>query len=230
MKETKICTKCLLPKILDDFPNSKAYKTLGKNARCKKCINDHAKAYRESNKEKVKASRKSHYQKNKDKLNQDRKKYTEKHKDKKKEYDLVYREENKEKISEYKKNWTKEKSKDPVQKIKKNMRRRLHHVLKGNLKADKTFALIGCSAVELKSYLESLFQEGMTWDNYSTFGWHVNHIKPCHAFNLLDSGQQKECFHYSNLRPLWWRDNLTRPRFKPLPDSLKSFDVLETPV
>jgi hypothetical protein len=48
----------------------------------------------------------------------------------------------------------------------------------------------------------------MSWDNWSLKGWHIDHIRPISSFDLSDPAQQKECFHYSNLQPLWAIDNL----------------------
>lgn len=88
------------------------------------------------------------------------------------------------------------------------MRRRVHHALKGETKSESTLSLLGCSINYLKEYLESKFQQGMTWDNYGE--WHIDHIKPCSAFDLSDPVQQKECFAYTNLQPLWAIDNLKK--------------------
>jgi len=75
-------------------------------------------------------------------------------------------------------------------------------------KVGKTFELVGCSRDELVSHLESKFTEGMMWDNYGT--WHVDHIKPCCSFNLEDPEEQKKCFHWTNLQPLWAKDNTSK--------------------
>ena len=40
--------------------------------------------------------------------------------------------------------------------------------------------------------------------------FHVDHIKPCSSFNLEDPEEQKKCFHYKNLQPLWAKDNLAK--------------------
>lgn len=70
--------------------------------------------------------------------------------------------------------------------------------------------LLGCTIEELRTHLEAQFQEGMTWDNYGRDGWHIDHIKPCSSFDLLKEAEQRECFHYTNLQPLWAKDNLSK--------------------
>jgi len=69
--------------------------------------------------------------------------------------------------------------------------------------------LIGASPSFVMGYLEAKFTEGMTWENYG-HGWHVDHILPCCSFDLTKEEEQKKCFHYSNLQPLWAEDNLKK--------------------
>jgi hypothetical protein len=172
-----------------------------------------AKNWRNNNPEKFKSTRKDHYNKNIEKMREEKSRYVEKSKPQKIAYDIEYRKRNKKKIAEYKKEWAIKKRKDdPIFKIKLNLRRRVHHALKGENKSDNTFNLIGSSPEEFKSYIESLWLEGMSWDNYGTSGWHIDHIRECHTFDLSDPEQQRECFHYSNQRPLWAKDNLSRPK------------------
>jgi len=52
----------------------------------------------------------------------------------------------------------------------------------------------------------------MTWDNHSKKGWHIDHIKPLHEFDLYDDEQFKQASHYTNLQPLWWWQNLAKNR------------------
>lgn len=79
-------------------------------------------------------------------------------------------------------------------------------------KKDSALKLVGCSLTELKTYLESLWQPGMSWNNHTSDGWHIDHIKPVNTFDLTDLEQQRKCFHYTNLRPLWAKENLSRPK------------------
>lgn len=99
---------------------------------------------------------------------------------------------------------------DPSFKIEKNLRCRLYHAFKKQ-KTDKycrTKQLTGCELPFLKEYLEAKFTQGMLWENYGD--WHIDHIKPCCSFNLKEEEEQKKCFHYTNLQPLWAKDNLSK--------------------
>jgi hypothetical protein len=96
---------------------------------------------------------------------------------------------------------------DPKYKIKTILRARLRKALRGKNKSESTLALVGCSIPDLIQHIESLFTEGMTWENHGLYGWHLDHIKPCAAFDLEDLEQQRECFNYNNLQPLWAADN-----------------------
>lgn len=99
---------------------------------------------------------------------------------------------------------------DPAFKLERNLRCRVYHALKkdGAYKADKTMKLVGCTPNFLKGYLEAKFTDEMSWDNYGV--WHVDHILPCSSFDLTKEEEQKKCFHYKNLQPLWGADNLEK--------------------
>lgn len=99
---------------------------------------------------------------------------------------------------------------DPIFKLKKNLRRRLHGVLKGKIKKGSSIELLGCTPKELKTYLESKFKPGMSWDNYNFNGFHIDHIKPLSSFDLTDFEQLKQACHYTNLQPLWAKENLIK--------------------
>jgi len=76
------------------------------------------------------------------------------------------------------------------------------------IKSAKTSELLGCTVEDLRLFLEAEFVEGMSWENYGE--WHVDHIRPCASFNLEDPEEQKRCFHWTNLQPLWAQDNLRK--------------------
>lgn len=90
------------------------------------------------------------------------------------------------------------------------LRARITRVMNGGKRCLPIKDLIGCSLEELEKHLESKFQPGMTWENRGRKGWHIDHIRPCSSFDLTDPEQQKQCFHYTNLQPLWAIDNLRK--------------------
>lgn len=106
---------------------------------------------------------------------------------------------------------------NPEWKIRKRMSARLGEIIRvftGKRKAVKTELLLGCSRNVLIQWMESQFVDGMNWENYGQFGWHIDHIRPCSSFDLSRPKQQRACFHYTNLQPLWWRDNISKGGFK----------------
>lgn len=94
--------------------------------------------------------------------------------------------------------------------LKSTLQSRLWHAIKAQAatKVDKTLALTGLPISKLKEYLAEKFTTGMAWDNYGE--WHIDHIRPCSSFDLTDPEQQKQCFHYTNLQPLWAADNIRK--------------------
>ena len=77
-------------------------------------------------------------------------------------------------------------------------------------KTSSVSRLLGCTGKELVAHLESKFQPGMTWENRGFKGWHIDHIRPLSSFDLTDPAQLAAACHYTNLQPLWWRDNLSK--------------------
>ena len=94
---------------------------------------------------------------------------------------------------------------EPEFRIKHLLRCRVRLALRGKIKSGKTMELLGCSVDQLKSHFEKMFREGMKWENMGA--WEIDHIKPCNSFNLNEPEQQRVCFHFSNLQPLWKKDN-----------------------
>jgi hypothetical protein len=80
----------------------------------------------------------------------------------------------------------------------------------GVVKAGSAVKDLGCSLEFLKQYIESKFQEGMTWENYGRTGWHIDHIVPLTNFDLTDREQFLKASHYTNLQPLWALDNILK--------------------
>jgi hypothetical protein len=200
-----------------------------------------SKAHIEANKERYNASSREYHHKNKEKCNLACKEYDKKHKEelkqkraeqyrlnkakmskKRSEKYLANHEENKRKARE-KRNANKEiRNKKHKERYKTDIQYKLSNLIRVRIysaikqsqarKCEKVEYLIGCSLAVLKSHLEAQFEPGMNWNNNTQYGWHIDHIIPICTFDLQDTEQQKTCFHYSNLRPLWAIDNLSRPK------------------
>lgn len=105
----------------------------------------------------------------------------------------------------------------PAAAMAERLRARVKNALKRS-NADKCCSaalLTGCDIQSLKLWLEKQFERGMTWENRAE--WHIDHIIPCAAFNLLDESQQEVAFHFSNLRPIWASENLKKKERVPVP-------------
>ena len=194
-KKYKICSKCKQEKLLCDFHKS-ATKKFGVTSQCKKCVKEYNAKYRQENLEKEKERYAKYYQKNSKKVKERVKKY---------------HRENSEKIKERVAKYERERYKnDENFRIVKLLRNRLWRSLKSQSakKSKRTLELVGCSRDELWKHLEKQFKDGMTRQNQGE--WHIDHIKPCSLFDLTDPEQQKECFNYKNLQPLWAEENLSK--------------------
>jgi hypothetical protein len=126
-------------------------------------------------------------------------------------YRKKYYQANREKSKAYSVKWMREnRQRNHVAALKCRMRARIYAALRAHLdgstrKAIGAVALIGCTMQELAAHLEAQFLPGMTWQNRRQ--WHVDHIRPCCTFDLSDPTEQRKCFHFTNLQPLWAADN-----------------------
>ena len=178
---------------------------------------EYYKNYYLNNIEKIREKSKKYYHQNKE----ERLQYRYRNKNKLKKYKEKYDQLNKKKHQEYRQNRKlirnkkmKEYMKIPKNRILRSLRIRLYDTLKRNSKSMKTIELLGCSIIFFQQYIEKQFEIGMNWGNYGRNGWHIDHIIPCCKFNLSKQEEQRKCFHYTNLRPLWATENLKRPKHK----------------
>lgn len=187
--KTKVCCTCKIEK--DQALFSKRTKSKdGLRERCKECdkiqclkLRDHKKKYS-----------KLYRAKNRDRIKQS-----------KHDYYINNKQKCRNRMREYEKNRY---HNDIFFRLKLNLRSRINLAIKNGYKSATTEELLGCSIEFLISFLESKFKEGMSWENREL--WHIDHILPCSSFDLSDPEQQKLCFHYTNLQPLWAEENLSK--------------------
>jgi len=125
------------------------------------------------------------------------------------EANRVWRAESQEYRRAYNRSYRQERrARDVAYDVTCRLRTRVQMALKRGTKSAKFWDLTGCTIGELLEHIERQFTDGMGWANRSE--WHVDHIKPCAMFDLTDPAQQRQCFHFTNLQPLWARDNFAK--------------------
>ena len=150
--------------------------------------------YRAANRSKVRARDRAYKKANREILNKKQ---------------LEYQKREAERINEYSRDYVKKRRKtDKLYALQTNMRSRFKFELakRGETKWLKVNDYLGCSWIELRAHLEAQFSDGMNWDNYGE--WHVDHIVPLAMAS--DKEQLVELCHYTNLRPLWAFDNISK--------------------
>lgn len=186
----KICTTCKESLPLEEFYVEKKTKD-GRRAVCKNCMNDFSKN-RYKNMKPEEKDKLSKYSRTKNK---------------------EWFQKNKKRVCE---NIKERNRTDPnfslIRRIRGRHRSALVRYLKTKncKKVDKTLNLLGCSAHDFKTYIESLFRDGMAWDKLLNSEVHLDHIRPCSSFDLSKPEDQRACFHYTNIQPLWAVDNLKK--------------------
>lgn len=137
--------------------------------------------------------------------------YREQNREKERLRHKTYIENNKEKCLKANRLRDSKRRKNDLQyRLKRILRSRLKHALNGQSKKQSTLSLLGCDITTFIHHIENQFKPNMSWDNYGFYGWHIDHIKPCESFDLTKIEEQKVCFHYTNLQPLWAEDNLRK--------------------
>jgi len=149
------------------------------------------KAWSASHKEQENARKREWVKNNKEKAEESRRKSSKKRTDKRRAYEII-------------------RKRDIRVRLSTNLRSRLYHALRDNQKAGSAVFDLGCTITELKQYLESKFQDGMSWDNWTINGWHIDHIIPLSRFDLTNREQFLKACHYTNLQPLWAKENLKK--------------------
>lgn len=226
--ELKRCGKCETYRNLTEFNYAK--KTWDNlRTTCKPCLNkaresnkskktEYNKEYWSRTKEKQSERKKEWYQNNKEHVLLYNKEYNDTHKDQIREHQKGYRIANLDKIKARHAEWRRRDYADMREnpdranefaryKVKTNTGRRIREILE-QTKSKRCIEYVGCELNFFMMHLEEQFTEGMTWDNYGE--WHLDHVIPCVAFDMLDDVQVAACFSWRNYQPLWERDNIVK--------------------
>ena len=124
-------------------------------------------------------------------------------KETRKESDKLYRENNIDKIREY----DRYRGKFNVnRRLLLSLRKRISKLLNGTSKNYHSIELLGCDIEFFRSWIEFQFTENMNWNS----NIHLDHVRPCSSFNLSDPVEQKICFNWQNIQPLFAEDNLSK--------------------
>ena len=219
----KKCTKCGRELPLDRF-NKKIFKSgnVGYRSECKDCQAARNACWRRNNIDKIKLEHARYYQNNKkdvisasaewarnnpDKIRESRARWRKNNPG----YGTMLRHNNLDKFRSLARATAKKRrANDSKFRVSVNIRRGMLRALLGESKAGHTEELLGCSIEYLRQYLEDQFKDDMSWDNYGRYGWHIDHIIPLSYFDLSDPEQQKRAWHYTNLQPLWARENIVK--------------------
>ena len=159
--------------------------------------------------EKIKQRVRSFAQKNQELLKQRRKEYYKRNKEKDNERCRLYRLKNKQEISKKKYEYKLKRLKTDllfcfIQRVRSSINTSISKM--GYQKNTKTEKILGCSYKEFKTYFESLFKDGMSWENRNL--WHIDHIIP-----ISTAKNEEEAIklnHYTNLQPLWAEENIKK--------------------
>lgn len=218
-KTEKQCTKCGIFNPLSEFHKKSRAKD-GLSPWCKTCTAKGKKDHYERNKKKIRAKQAKWYEENKEKHLAKNKQYYEANKERILEQYKEYRKKNADKIRQYRHDErTKQRANElSREKYHNNIAYRLskrvsNEVWKGlnrtgtSKAGGRTWNHLPYNPEELKEHVESLFQEGMSWENYGE--WEIDHIKPQAAlpYDSFEHPNFIECWRLENLQPLWKEEN-----------------------
>jgi len=214
-----MCSQCGLEKELKYFWKDNRKKD-GIRSSCIECCKQRyqdnksqilkkCKEYRKSNKKVISQKRRERYEQNKEKEIKANKEYRTKNhkKDLKRKRD--WRKRNPNYYNEYLKN--------PLNKLKHNIRNLMNKSLRKNgvIKSSKTFEILGCSFEDFKIYLfenAKLKYPEFTFEDYLEKGkYHIDHIIP--LYSAKNENEVLELCHFSNLQILLAEENLSKNRY-----------------
>jgi len=211
----KCMGSCGLTMSIDEFEfkrTTNSYRSI-----CKKCRSLLNKEYREKNKDKITEYMAQYRANNKEKISSASKLRYQENRSAMTLVQRQYYSENKSDIRSRRRNrHIVRMQEDTNYKLRYTLRGRISSAIKNRSKVGSAIVSLGCSIPELKGHLEGLFyhhpktKEKMSWDNYGYYGWHIDHIIPLVSFDLENREEFLRACHYTNLQPLWAKENFSK--------------------
>lgn len=205
----KICKLCSIEKDLNEFHNHPNAKD-GVTSTCRECVNNKKRKNYQLNKDYVSKQKHNYYLENKELIKKRLKSYRSNNKLIEKNRFKKFIQNNPDYMSNYQREYVKlRRNNDPLYKLKHNLRTRIKRFFnsKNITKQNKTFDIVGCTPEFLKEHIENQFTEGMSWELMGQH-IHIDHIIPLSSANTEEE-VYKLC-HYTNLQPLWAKDNMKK--------------------
>ena len=165
--------------------------------------------YSHANREKLSRYGKVRYAKNADAVKERVRKYAKENREKLSARNRKYVSRNLNKVRKYKREWYREKrASDPTFRFICGIRHITKEAFKrrGYRKSSRAFEVLGAPHDIVMAHIESLFRDGMSWDNYGK--WHIDHIVP--LATAVTKQDVIKLSHYTNLQPLWAIENLRK--------------------
>lgn len=185
--ETKHCNRCDCVYPLCEFKHGKSH--------CYNCQKAYARAWKAKNRERV-----AEYNTI----------YKAEHRDEISLYNTAYSLNNRDTIQKRSSaNYLRMYHEDPNFKVAHLLRARVRKTLNGNRRADSALEFLGCTLDFFKAWLTYCFAEGMDFENHGSV-WHIDHTIPCSKFNFSNDGEQRICFHWSNMKPMYAVANISK--------------------
>ena len=94
---------------------------------------------------------------------------------------------------------------DPIFALTKRLRQGIYRSLRG-VKLRSSLDILGCTEEKFKIHIENQFTDDMSWDRLNEI--HIDHIIPISSAETLEDVYRLN--HYTNLQPLWARDNIQK--------------------
>ncbi len=228
---SKICSKCKVEKPIEDFHKAKN-RASGVKSSCKSCRSisskdrynsnierarergrDYAKKWRQKNPQKAKNNTSRWRVANPERDSQNRLRASRKNAPKRAIATKAWKAAHPDQVRlSYRAYHTNRMKTDLNYRIRTNVRKRCRIAIKKGLKSGSAIRDLGCTIPEFKSYLEALFQPGMTWDNWGNGHgkWNIDHIIPLASFDLTQRDQFVQAVCFINQQPMWWEENMRK--------------------